>query len=135
VRDLCLEFEKTNYVIISEELINYYQQCPWPGNIRQLNSHLQKKKILSNGKKIILDSSDQDLLNDKAQALGFEIHQLKTLEEIKMDYCLNVFLKTERNCMKSSKILKISPNTLKSLLANRERKLLSGNHEIVDVNL
>ncbi|MFA6236688.1 MAG: sigma 54-interacting transcriptional regulator [Bacteriovorax sp.] len=135
IRELSLEFEKQNCIIISEALLEYYQQCPWPGNIRQLNSHLQKKKILSNGKKIILDTTDHDLLNDKARASGFETHQLKTLEEIKMDYCLNVYMKADKNYLKASKILDISPNTLKSLLNNRNKVTDSGSHEVVDINL
>lgn len=135
IRELCLDFEKNNFTIISEELLEYYQQCPWPGNIRQLISHLQKKKILSNGKKIILNSIDQDLLNDRAQAFGFENHQLKTLEEIKMDYCLNVFMKADKNFMKASRLLDISPNTLKSLLSNRNKEVALRSNEIIDINL
>jgi len=135
IRELSLEFEEKNCIVISEELIDYYRQCPWPGNIRQLTSHLQKKKILSNGKKIVLDSVDHDLLNDKAEALGFETHQLKTLEEIKMDYCLNVYMKADKNFMKASKFLDISPNTLKALLANRNKVSALRSDEIVDINL
>ncbi len=134
IKELCLEFETKNFIIISEELLEYYQQCSWPGNIRQLTSHLQKKKILSNGKKMILDCIDHDLLNGKSEALGFENYQLKSLEDIKMDYCLNVFLKLDKNYLKASKLLDISPNTLKSLLANRNKKLVLRNDKIGDVD-
>lgn len=120
IEELCLEFEAKYCLTICEDLIDYFKQCPWPGNIRQLTSHLQKKRILSNGKKLILDSSDHDLLNDKAEALGFETYQLKSLEEIKMDYCFNVYIKADKNYMKASKLLDISPNTLKALLTNRK---------------
>lgn len=121
IKQLCLNFESENYVIISEELIKLYQNCPWPGNIRQLISHLMKKKILSNGKKIIIDNLDHELLNDKMVASGFENNQLKSLEEIKMDYCLNVFVRVDKNFSRASKVLDISPNTLKAILNNRER--------------
>ncbi|RPJ68885.1 MAG: sigma-54 factor interaction domain-containing protein [Alphaproteobacteria bacterium] len=134
IREICLEFEKNNFIILSSDLIDYYQQCPWPGNIRHLTSHLHKKKILSNGKKMILDRVDYDLLSDKVQACGFESHQLKSLEEIKMDYCLNVYMKADKNFLKASKLLDISPNTLKSLLSNREKLLLRSN-KVVNINL
>ena len=134
IRDLCLVFEKQNFIVFSEELIKYYQECPWPGNIRQLLSHLNKKKIISKGKKVILDHIDHDLLNDKAEALDFENYQLKALEEIKMDYCLNVFMKADKNFAVAAKILDISPNTLKSLLINREKFMLR-NHKVVEIDL
>jgi hypothetical protein len=57
------------------------------------------------------------------------------LEEIKMDYCFNVFVKVEKNYIKASKVLDISPNTLKSLLTNRNKKNLLGGHEVIDINL
>lgn len=133
ITELCSEFEKKNYIICSPEAIEYYKHCPWPGNIRQLTSHLEKKRILANGRKIILDSIDYELLNEKVEAVGFLAHQLKSLEEIKMDYCLNVFMKANKNVMKTSKLLDISPNTLKAILANREKSLRSD--EVVDINL
>ncbi|MBC7538114.1 MAG: sigma 54-interacting transcriptional regulator [Bacteriovorax sp.] len=135
IRELCLDFEKQNLTILCEDLIKYYEQCPWPGNIRHLLSHLNKKKILSLGKKMILDHLDHDLLNDKAEALGFEAHQLKSLEEIKMDYCLNVFMKTDKNFVRAAKLLDVSPNTLKALLANRVKFNKLRDHEVVDINL
>ena len=135
IKEICLEFEKNNLVILCEDLIKYYQDCQWPGNIRQLLSHLNKKKILSLGKKIILDHLDYDLLKDKGEVGGFEAHQLKPLEEIKMDYCLNVYMKTDKNYARASKLLDISPNTLKSLLLNREKVMSLRDHEVVDINL
>lgn len=135
IRELCLEFEKKHYLVMSEELIDYYQECPWPGNIRQLMSHLNKKKILANGKKIILDSVDHDLLTEKTQVQAFENHQLKSLEQIKMDYCLSVFMKSGRNVMKASKLLDISPNTLKALMNNRNKELGLRGDKVVDINL
>ena len=83
---------------------------------------------------MILDNLDHELLNDKSEALGFEAHQLKPLEEIKMDYCLNVFMKSEKNFSRASKLLDISPNTLKALLSNREKHENLRNHEVVDIN-
>ena len=135
IKEFCKVFEKQNLTIISDDLVKYYQECPWPGNIRQLLSHLNKKKIISLGKKIILDHLDHDLLNDKVDALGFETYQLKTLEEIKMDYCLNVFMKANKNYVMAAKLLDISPNTLKALLMNREKFRKLRGHEVVDINL
>ncbi|MDO9182567.1 MAG: hypothetical protein Q7U04_09170, partial [Bacteriovorax sp.] len=135
IKELCRDFENQKCIIISDELINYYLECPWLGNIRQLLSHLNKKKILSQNKKLILDHLDHDLLNDKAEISGFKDHQLRPLEEIKMDYCLSVFMKMNNNFARAAKLLDISPNTLKALLANREKLRNLRDHQVVDINL
>lgn len=116
IRELCADFEKKNYCVISEDLIDFYEQCLWPGNIRQLNSHLYKKRILANGKKLMIDKSDYDLLQEKASLDGYESNQIRSLEMVKLNYCLNVFNKMNKNYSKSAKLLSISPNTLKAIL-------------------
>jgi hypothetical protein len=121
IRELCLEFEGSHFSVLSEDLIKFYEECSWPGNMRQLFSHLAKKKVLAAGKKIILDKHDYELLSDKMSPIGFENHQLKSLEEIKMEYCYSIFNKTEKNMSKASKLLEISPNTLKAMLDNRQK--------------
>ncbi len=137
IRELCLQFENNNFCVFSEDLIKFYEDCSWPGNIRQLISHLTKKRILAAGKKIVVDKSDYDLQEEKPDTSMLENHQLRTLEQVKMDYCLNVYNKAEKNLTKASKLLEISPNTLKAMLGNIEKaKVLKLRHnEIVDINL
>lgn len=134
IKELCQKYESENYVILSDELIAFYQECSWPGNIRQLMSHLNKKKILSLGKKIVLDNIDNDLLYENEDSL-WRSFNMKPLEEVKMDYCLNVFIRSDKNYAKSSKILDISPNTLKALLANREKLISLRSDKVVDVDI
>ncbi len=128
IKSLCLDFEKNHFVVLSDELISFYQECSWPGNIRQLQSHLLRKKIMAGGKKILRDKTDFDLLSDNKIISQSEINYFKSLEEIKMDYCLNVFMKLDKNLKKASKMLDISPNTLKALLDNR-KSLSSKTHD------
>lgn len=115
IRDYCLEFERNHFCLLSEELIRFYCECPWPGNLRHLFSHLKKKKVLAAGKKLTLDQSDYALKDDCVISNSL-ITELKTLEQMKMDYCLSVYNKTEKNISKASKLLEISPNTLKAML-------------------
>jgi transcriptional regulator of acetoin/glycerol metabolism len=136
IREICLKFENDNYCVFSEELINYYGECSWPGNIRQLISHLTKKQILANGKKIILDKSDHDLMTDKISTKHFESYELIPLEQVKMDYCYDVYIKAEQNISKASKILEVSPNTLKAMLVNREKFSMDlRNHEVSKIDV
>ena len=139
IRELCLKFEKEHFCVISDDLLKFYEECPWPGNIRQLFSHLMKKKVLAAGKKLIIDSSDYALLDDLGSASGFGHNEFKTLEQIKMDYCYSVYNRADKNITRASKLLEISPNTLKAFLGNREKAnvLISElrNHQVVDIDL
>jgi len=49
IRTIIESFEQENAVVFSSEAIDFYCQCPWPGNIRQLMSHLTKKKVYGGG--------------------------------------------------------------------------------------
>lgn len=136
IKQLIEDFEMNNAVVFGAEVIEFYGQCQWPGNIRQLSSHLLKKKVYSGGKKIVLDQIDKDLLTDMSEVKQLESSELITLEKIKMDYCYNVFLKADRSVIKTAKILEVSPNTLKSYLIKKKSELsaISGNNEVIDVD-
>lgn len=128
IREFCLQFEREHFCILTEELVDFYSQCPWPGNLRQLFSHLHKKRVLSGGKKLILEKSDYSL-REETVVSDFKESDWKTLEKVKQEYCLTVFNRTDQNLTRASKLLEISPNTLKAMLAK------SRDHEVVDVDL
>ena len=118
--DLCHQFEKDHFVVMSDDLIAFYQTCHWPGNLRQFLSHLKKKLVLSNGKKLILDNLDYDLLVGPQFIAQHSNEKIKTLDKVKEDYCQSIFVKFGRNTKKVAKLLNISPNTLKAILKNRK---------------
>lgn len=111
------KFERDNKVIISESLANFYQTRIWPGNLRQLYSHLHKKKVLSSGGKLVIDNLD--LLIDKEginEVLQINLQQIPYLDTLKRDYAYWVYLKTEKNIKEVSKLLNISENTVRKLV-------------------
>ena len=103
---------------ISPKLIEYYKSYSWPGNIRQLLGHLNKKMKLSKGRKIELNSYDEDLFlhEDFRTQVG---NSFLTLEQIKTEYVYKVYLYTDKNYSKSAKVLGISSNTVKTLIKHR----------------
>lgn len=129
IKEHCLQFERDQFCVFSEELMAFYQDCPWPGNLRQLFSHLHKKKILAGGKKMVLDHCDYSLKDGLCSVDNVETNGLKTLEQVKLDYCVNVFNKVNKNITRASKLLEISPNTLKAMLEK------SRGDEVVDINI
>ncbi len=62
VYEICSQFEKERFVSIDRRLISFYQNYQWPGNIRQLLHHLEKK-YLFNKKRLTFDHLDQSLEN------------------------------------------------------------------------
>ena len=114
VRRFCEQFASQEYVVISDELICFYEGIYWPGNIRQLKSHLLKKKIMSSGKKIVFDQTDESLLTYNS-SISAKADYLK-LEEIKYEHSLKTYLKLQKNLKQTAKTLGVSQNTLRGIL-------------------
>lgn len=129
ILELCQDFENNEAVVIDRVLSEFYSNCQWPGNIRQLKSHLIKKKILSEGKKIVFDEVDKELIQDKVEANN---EKIISLEKVKLNYCHDIFLKMDKNITKTAKILELCPNTLKAYLNKKAVELR--NHNVINVN-
>ena len=132
IKQLCITFENKEAVIFDKELVTFYMTCLWPGNIRQLLSHLIKKKILSDGKKIIFDHLDKELLFGHSSLENLDDNSIFPLEKIKMEYCHKVYLKLDRNLSKTAKSLELCQNTLKGYLNKNEEYLRS--NKIININ-
>jgi DNA-binding NtrC family response regulator len=117
------DFEKIQSIIeywchqeesaISQQLLSFYQNCSWPGNARQLISHLNLKKVLSKGKKLVLEEMDLKLNEDFVPS---EIYQHKTMNNVKSAYAKQVFYQLKEDVTLAAKYLKISPATLKKFV-------------------
>lgn len=118
IKKFCKKFANDEMVVLSDDLISYYEKMSWPGNIRQLKSHLVKKKIFAHGKKFIFDKFDEELcertVQDQTNA------HLVPLEKIKFEYCLNAYFKMGKNIRQTSKALQISENTLRVILKKND---------------
>ena len=130
--ELCRSFENREAVVFDRELIKFYSDCMWPGNIRQLLSHLTKKKILSDGKKLIFDDLDKELLSTSDDITKLNLSEIQSLEKMKIDYCHQVYLKMDKNLTKTAKSLALCQNTLKSYLQKKEEELR--NYQVIHVN-
>lgn len=130
--ELCRQFEADEAVVLDIELLNFYKSCQWPGNIRQLHSHLVKKKILAEGKKLVFDDLDIELNTLNLGLKKVDIDNVVSLEIVKMNYCYDVYLKMEKNLTRTAKTLELCQNTLKSYLAKKEESLRD--HKVIHVN-
>jgi transcriptional regulator of acetoin/glycerol metabolism len=130
ILELCHAFESSEAVVFDKSLIEFFSTCAWPGNIRQLLSHLMKKKILSEGKKIVFDELDKELISDKAEPVRLD--KIQSLEKMKVNYCHDTFLKMDKNITRTAKLLELCPNTLKGYLSMKRDELR--NHKVINVN-
>lgn len=130
--ELCRQFEAKEAVVIDNDLLTFYSNCQWPGNIRQLQSHLVKKKILSEGKKIILDDMDVELGALNLGLKKLDIENVVSLEVVKINYCYDMYLKMDKNLTRTAKTLELCQNTLKSYLTKKEDSLRD--HKVIHIN-
>lgn len=105
-------------VTFSSETISYYEGCPWPGNIRQLYSHLNRKIYQNKGQSLIhLGDCDHELMLWGEGLLSLKEGEIRPLQEIKYDYCKKVLLDSRGSYELASQRLKIAVSTLRRTLA------------------
>jgi len=120
IEKFCLEFCQKEDVQMDKNVINFYMECPWPGNYRQLLSHLEKKKLTSPSRKFELHSDDYYLMENTGSFSGSffeqEMSQIVPMAQMKKDYTKWVYFKTGKNLSQTSYFLKTNNNTSKKLL-------------------
>lgn len=117
VKRIIQAYENKYNIYLSNRLINYYCELNWPGNIRQLVGHLDKKRMLSDSNKISFCSIDKEInfmINDITNKVITD--EIKTLKELKQDYAKQLFHKMESNFNITAKRLDVSVKTLKRIL-------------------
>jgi transcriptional regulator of acetoin/glycerol metabolism len=120
IKQLCLDYALKHQILIESKLIKFYQKLKWPGNIRQLNSHLEKKLALCKEKKLSYNFVDEALL---------EIHSIKdfvdgydkiiNFRDLKKQYILKAYQHCNGNLNNTSKCLQMSVKTIKRVVEEK----------------
>lgn len=115
IRKIISKYELERDCVVSIRLEKFYCSLSWPGNIRQLRGHLEKKRILTNGRKLDLDCIDDLLL-----AEGFNLHQEKKsfmkYRDLKVGYFSNVLSKMNGDVRLTAETLDVSVNTVRNVM-------------------
>ena len=114
LKNICLEEE----ILLNDDLFDFYLKCPWPGNYRQLRSHLNRKKILSKGRFLELCNADLELLEEEFES---PLPGTKSLEEIKNNYIWLNYISLGKNVRLTAKKLKISVSTVRRTTSKKPR--------------
>lgn len=117
VQKFCEDFEVSQKVHLPQDLIEFYQTLPWPGNIRQLKAHLDKKKLLSVNNKMSFDELDEKLMTQSNDLFDISETLVKelTMSELKFQYVQGMLQKYKNNKSAVAKILGISTRSVKNI--------------------
>lgn len=131
IREACRYFSLRHGVSFTVRLLEFYETLAWPGNLRQLLGHLEKKRVLSRSTKIDFDSSDESLLLESSDLLEIAVpEEVVPLDQHKRDYVKRVYLAYEGNVALTARKLQINQRTVRSLLGNRPLDSLRGENSV-----
>ncbi len=120
IKDACQKFALDNRVSFSFRLIEFYQTLAWPGNLRQLLGHLEKKRILTRSTKLDFDELDEELLLQSSDLMSLPTEdELISMDQYKLNYVKRALSLCEGNYSMTARKLQISEKTVRSLL-NKE---------------
>lgn len=117
IKEACRYFSLKNEVSLSSRLIEFYESLAWPGNLRQLFGHLEKKKILSKSTKLDFDSSDEELLLQSSDLMSFDPKEtLISMKKMRVNYVKQALSMCEGNITMTSRKLMITEKTVRNIL-------------------
>lgn len=118
IRRACAYYALKHQVSFTVRLVEFYETLAWPGNLRQLLGHLDKKRILSRSTKIDFDQIDEGLLLESSDLVSFEHHEeLVPLDQHKRDYVKRALSLCDGNIAATARRLRINERTVKSLIS------------------
>ncbi len=117
IREACQHFSLREGMIMTERLMEFYETLAWPGNLRQLFGHLEKKKILTRGLKLDFDSSDEELLLQSSDISELPVQGvILTMEEQKLTHLRRALSICEGNVAMTARKLNLSEKTVRTLM-------------------
>lgn len=119
ITEACQYYSLTNGVTLSARLLEFYETLAWPGNLRQLFGHLDKKKILSKSTKLDFDRFDEDLILQSSDLMSLDhTAELLPMKDVKEGYVKKAISLCEGNVSLTAKKLQVTEKTIKSILGN-----------------
>lgn len=117
IREACRFFALKHQVSFSEKLVDFYLTLAWPGNLRQLFGHLEKKKVLSRRTKLDFDQTDEALLLQSTDLLSLSSQSdILPLAETKIGYVKKAYSLCEGNLSLTARRLQLSEKTVRGIV-------------------
>jgi len=117
IKEACQHYALENQVSFTPRLLEFYQTLAWPGNLRQLLGHLEKKKVLSKSEKIDFDYMDEELLLQSSDLMSLhQSREIIPMERLKINYIKRVLGLCEGNVALAARRLGVNHKTVKASL-------------------
>ncbi len=117
IKQACQFFALDHGVSLNQSLIDFYLTLAWPGNLRQLLGHLEKKKILSRSQRLDFDHFDEELLLQSSDLMNLDDNrQIDTMESIKASYVKRALSLCEGNIAMAARKLHVNEKTVRALV-------------------
>lgn len=117
IKEICRFFCLENAVSMTPQLTDFYQTLAWPGNLRQLLGHLEKKKVLSRSLKLDFDQFDEELILKSSDLMSLpDAENIVSMEEFKINYLKRVIVLCSGNTSLAARKLHINEKTVRAIL-------------------
>lgn len=117
IEEACHEFSIQRGVTFTRNVLDFYKTLAWPGNLRQLYGHLEKKLVLTRGTKLDFDGPDEELMQQSSNLESFSsVTDLVPLKDFKNDYVKRAMAMCDGNIRLTAKRLQVTEKTVRSLL-------------------
>lgn len=124
IRDILDSFLSKNYLSIDHHLRKVYLNYSWPGNIRQLKSHLELKKVTASNGNLIYGKEDKALERSQKFFTTNTDEKIFTLNEMKQKYINWALRAMGGNIAQTALALNISKNTLKKFVGEYQPPMI-----------
>lgn len=104
---------------VSREVMRFFLDYPWPGNIRELENVIERCVFLAEGGEISLHDLPGEMLAGSQEQDIFSFGRIMPLAEMEMKYIKYVLEKCNGNKQKSASLLGINRKTIHRKLENR----------------
>ncbi len=117
IKEACTLFSLRHDVTFSIRLLDFYLTLAWPGNLRQLMGHLDKKRILSRSRKIDFDHLDEDLLRESSNLMDMGMSkEIIPMKNLKVEYVKHAISLCDGNLSLAARRLRLTEKTVRSLI-------------------
>lgn len=117
IKETCQYFSLKHGVSFSKRLLEFYDTLAWPGNLRQLFGHLEKKKVLSKSTKLDFDHLDEALILESSDLMSLSApFDLISMKDFKEDYVKKAISICDGNVSLTARRLQVTEKTIKSIL-------------------
>lgn len=98
---------------LDEQMLKLFEQCAWPGNVRQLRNVVRTALVLGEGETLSLDAAPWLVADmQRGETAGVDAESLR-LRELERQAIFEALRRTKRNQTKAARLLGITDRTLR----------------------